>query len=271
MKKISFLLTFSTLLLAFFTNCNKDVAVTDVLLNENYVTLNIGETKKLTATVLPENATNKTVTWISSNPAVATVTQEGFIEALGYGITTIVVTTVEGNYWANCNVNVAAPYVPTKEDLITQENGWLLTAATSFPAFVNWMGISSENLFVSFFYECELDDILYFKKNYSQIINSGKMLCEPAQAKEISLGNWRIIKDEEVLEFQLPYFFTEDDYFVRLEAKIMVLNDNTLILRLPLMFDDGLKIGKRVFTSQTKTNTCYEFTLTYTKNHSIGK
>ncbi|MGN1061288.1 MAG: Ig domain-containing protein, partial [Candidatus Coproplasma sp.] len=61
---------------------NQDVAVTEITLNEGSVTvqLYVGDTLQLIATVSPENATDKSVEWATSAPAIATVTQEGLVE-----------------------------------------------------------------------------------------------------------------------------------------------------------------------------------------------
>ena len=82
------------------------VAVTGVGLNTNKVELSVGEANKLVATVTPEAATNKEVTWNSSKPEVATVDKEGKVVAQKPGTTTITVTTVEGNKTATCEVTV---------------------------------------------------------------------------------------------------------------------------------------------------------------------
>lgn len=82
------------------------VAVTGVSLNADSVKLTAkGETKTLTATVNPSNATDKTVTWKSSNTAVATV-ENGVVKAVGNGTTTITVTTKDGGFTDTCNVEV---------------------------------------------------------------------------------------------------------------------------------------------------------------------
>jgi len=106
MKKIFNLLTISALLMAVLTNCNK--VVTGVTLNETSLTLGVGESKTLIATVLPEKATNKTVIWVSSNPVVATVLPSGLVTAISNrsGETTIEVTTADGGFTANCKVKV---------------------------------------------------------------------------------------------------------------------------------------------------------------------
>ena len=81
------------------------IAVTGVELDKNSITLNEGETETLTATVLPTNATNKNVTWTSSNNAVAKISN-GVVTAVSEGTATITVTTEDGNHTATCQVTV---------------------------------------------------------------------------------------------------------------------------------------------------------------------
>ena len=81
------------------------VAVTGVTLNKSTLDVSLGATSTLVATVSPANASNKNVTWASSNTSVATVSY-GTINALAVGTTTITVKTVDGNKTAQCTVNV---------------------------------------------------------------------------------------------------------------------------------------------------------------------
>jgi hypothetical protein len=82
------------------------VAVTGVTLDQPTMTLTAeGATGTLVATVVPANATNQSVNWSSSAPAVATVAN-GVITPLTEGITTIQVTTVDGDLTATCTVTV---------------------------------------------------------------------------------------------------------------------------------------------------------------------
>ncbi|MBR4755786.1 MAG: Ig domain-containing protein, partial [Bacteroidales bacterium] len=74
----------------------KTVAVTGVTLNKSTVSIVIGETFKLVPTVKPDDATNKEVTWKSSNTAVATVAEDGTITAVKAGTATITCTTKDG-------------------------------------------------------------------------------------------------------------------------------------------------------------------------------
>ena len=65
------------------------VAVESVSLNDTAFVLETGKDRTLTATVLPENATNKSVTWSSSNEAVAMVDQNGKVTGVAVGTATI--------------------------------------------------------------------------------------------------------------------------------------------------------------------------------------
>jgi uncharacterized protein (TIGR02145 family) len=79
--------------------------VSGVTLNQTIATLAVSDTLTLTATVLPENATNKNVTWSSSDTAVATVLN-GFVTAISQGSATITSTTVDGNFTATCEMTI---------------------------------------------------------------------------------------------------------------------------------------------------------------------
>jgi len=66
----------------------------------------VGDIAQLTATVLPVNAVEKSVTWKSSNEAICTVTDQGLVTATGIGSTLVTATTVDGGLTANCVVKV---------------------------------------------------------------------------------------------------------------------------------------------------------------------
>ena len=90
--------------------CMVRVSATSVTLNENSITINRFETYALSATVLPNNATNKNVTWSSSNVNVATVDSNGVVSSVASGSATITVTTVDGGFTAQCSVSVTNRY-----------------------------------------------------------------------------------------------------------------------------------------------------------------
>jgi hypothetical protein len=91
-----------------------EIAVTGVSLNMTSLTMSVGETKTLNATVSPADATDKRVTWSSSNTAVATVNENGVVTAISTGTTVITVTTTDGSKTAQCTVTVKEPVIKMK-------------------------------------------------------------------------------------------------------------------------------------------------------------
>jgi transglutaminase/protease-like cytokinesis protein 3 len=83
-----------------------NVPVTGVTLNPTSTSIAVNGTGQLTVTVLPNEATNKSVTWSTSNPAIATVSSSGLVTGISAGTATITVTTVDGNKTATCEVTV---------------------------------------------------------------------------------------------------------------------------------------------------------------------
>ena len=81
------------------------VPVTGVKLDKTTASIAVGETVTLTATVLPSDATNKNITWSTSNSKVATVSN-GVVKAVAAGNATITVTTEDGSHTATCEVTV---------------------------------------------------------------------------------------------------------------------------------------------------------------------
>ena len=84
--------------------------VTGVELDEEEISVEVGETATLVATVSPEDATDAVVTWTSSDETVATVSDEGVVTGVAPGEVTITVTTQDGGFTAECAVTV--PEVP---------------------------------------------------------------------------------------------------------------------------------------------------------------
>ncbi len=85
----------------------EDVSVTGVTLNTDTLTLTEGGTGvTLIPAVTPDNATNKAVSWESSNSGVAAVSQNGLVTPVSAGSATITVTTADGSFTATCEVTV---------------------------------------------------------------------------------------------------------------------------------------------------------------------
>lgn len=84
------------------------VAVTGVTLSKTELSLAIGDSETLLATVAPERATDKSVVWSSSATRVASVDQSGKVTAKSAGSAVITVKTNDGSFTASCNLSVAA-------------------------------------------------------------------------------------------------------------------------------------------------------------------
>ena len=102
----------------------KAVSVTEVTLDKTELTLTEGETETLTATVKPDNADNRKVTWSSDKTEIATVDGAGKVTAVKAGEAVITVATEDGGKTATCKVTVKAKAVPvTGVDV----NPWVMT------------------------------------------------------------------------------------------------------------------------------------------------
>lgn len=89
-----------------FTVLIPTVAVTGVTLSQKTATMQVGDTKTITATIAPENATNKDITAKSDNEEVITFGADGKITAIGAGTANATVTTADGGFTASCAVTV---------------------------------------------------------------------------------------------------------------------------------------------------------------------
>ncbi len=93
------------------------IPVTSITLSKSALTLEVGQSADLTARVLPADATDPSVSWSSSDPAVASVT-DGHVEALAAG--NAVITAKAGDKEARCEVTVNQPYVPVESITLDQ-------------------------------------------------------------------------------------------------------------------------------------------------------
>ena len=83
----------------------------------------VAENAQLTATVLPENAGNKNVSWQSSNTAVAEVSSTGEITAKAAGTAVIIASTEDGGFTASCTVEVFQQQIEIDDDPETGADG----------------------------------------------------------------------------------------------------------------------------------------------------
>ena len=101
--------------------CNCSVTVnegqhaTGVTLNESSISIIKDNTHTLIATVMPQDAIDKRVTWSTSDASIATVDSNGVVSGVASGDATIIVTTVDGGFTAQCSVSVSEEHDYSKD------------------------------------------------------------------------------------------------------------------------------------------------------------
>ena len=83
-----------------------EIPVASIVMSEEEVTLTKGKTFVLSVTMLPEDATDKTIVWKSTKESVATVSHDGLVTAVGFGTSYIVATNPASSLTAACMVTV---------------------------------------------------------------------------------------------------------------------------------------------------------------------
>lgn len=119
------------------------VKVTGVTLNKTSLNMQLNQTEKLTATVTPDDATNKNVTWTTSNDSVAVVDAQGNVKAVGTGEATITVTTADGGKTASCTVQVFN-YTLSQTELSFDLSNWTTDQAVTLKVSDGTNDISSK-------------------------------------------------------------------------------------------------------------------------------
>ncbi|MCQ2171820.1 MAG: Ig-like domain-containing protein [Bacteroidales bacterium] len=123
------------------------VSVTGVSVEPASVTLQVGDTLRLAAIITPDNATNKKVTWSSSDTTKVKVDDTGKITAVAFGEATITVTTKDGGKTATCTVKVSETKtmaeilktisgIPEVDDTTPPSNAWVNSTNPDCKAFV---------------------------------------------------------------------------------------------------------------------------------------
>ena len=115
-------------------NAGGAIAVQSVSINNTPIKVQINKSKKLTCTVLPSTATDKTVVWSGDNDSIATITSDGTITGKQLGTVNITVTTNDGNKTATVSVEVVENYVSSENfRTLTLDGSETWTEDTTFP------------------------------------------------------------------------------------------------------------------------------------------
>ena len=156
MKKLYSLMLLCAAII-FATGCSKDddststpVSVSGVTLDKTTLSIEVGGTSTLIATVSPDNAADKSVAWSSDKTDIATVTDAGVVTGVAVGTATITVTTADGGKVATCQVTVTAKAIEWAEgNLVAKAGGGCEIGKSTdkglFFQFGSLIGWSTEN------------------------------------------------------------------------------------------------------------------------------
>ena len=84
-----------------------NVAIKEIILDKKEIEMNVGSVDKITSTIVPEDASDQDIEWISNNKDVVITTQNGVIRAVGAGEADIVVQTKKGKVKSSCHIKVS--------------------------------------------------------------------------------------------------------------------------------------------------------------------
>ena len=187
---------------------DKTVHVTGVSLDRTSVTIKEGESVTLVATVKPDNADNKTVSWSSSDTAVASVDNSGKVIGVKAGSATVTAKTEDGEKTASCVVTVA------QEELVdlglsVKWRGWNLGASKpeEYGDYYAWGETSlKDNYFWSTYKWCNgsYNSLTKYNtsSNYGTVDNKTVLELEDDVAHVVLGGNWRMPTDAEWTELR---------------------------------------------------------------------
>lgn len=197
-------------------SCKKEdqkVSVTDVSLDKTELTLTVGDQPvQLTATVAPDNATDKTVSWASDKKDITAVDQNGKVSAVAPGEATITVTTTDGSKTATCKVTVKAALPAgalagefsvsaTKKVHFSQGNLYYDGSAFKFETDQYEIQASWSTSHVSHFYWSKTASVAY-AENYSDSGDGSDVYFTNQNGFKVNVGGkdqegWRTLSKDE--------------------------------------------------------------------------
>ena len=208
------------------------VRVGGLMVSPTELTMKVGGTSTLTATVTPEDASNKAVKWTSSDESIATVDENGVVTAKSVGKATITAETVDGGHTAACRVTVKAAnsggtttyYTLTfetnggsKVEDIRRSSGSIIT--------LNQTTEREGYVFTGWFIDKELSqntESIVLTKNTTVYAGWQKDVAEPA---DTGVSDWLNTRDHmEYLQGYPKSMFGADNDMTRAEAAQMFYN-----------------------------------------------
>jgi len=162
------------LLVSLFSACGK-IDATGMSLDKTLISIEVDSGAQLTPIFVPENASNKSVSWASDKPDVASVSATGWVEAKSEGTALISATSTDGNFRATCSVTV----VPTSGKTRAQ-----VKAAYQFYGYSETYTFVLENVFLPTYTYEKVNEraVIIFCTNASIATTVKPVFDEKAQA-----------------------------------------------------------------------------------------
>lgn len=186
----------------------EDFPVSSVELNKNQLELFVGSSDKLVATVKPDNATDKTVKWKSSNANIVSVDNEGKVSAIKEG--TSIVTAKAGNKTATCNITVKKDpgYVDIGLSVKWATRNLGASTPSEYGDYYAWGEIETKSRFSTdnymwFNYRGSVSEYIIKYNSLSEFgpVDQKKVLDKDDDAAFKKLGgNWRMPTADEMIE-----------------------------------------------------------------------
>ncbi|TFE01501.1 Ig-like domain-containing protein [Jeotgalibacillus salarius] len=212
-----------------------EVPVTGVTLNKSEVELTKeGQTTRLSAAVAPANATNKKVSWSTSDESVAKVSATGVVTAVANGMTEITVTTEDGAQTAKATVTVDIIPQMTQEQLFPLKNGSFSDGLTEWSAW-SW---NNENFI-----------------NEVEVENGKAQISVPAfDAEGTGAEKWAVQFKQTDLQL-----YADKEYLVSFDASSTIPRDLELVLQ---NNDFERVFEKEISLTEETERFTYSFTVT---------
>ena len=218
MKPFLSFIVFATIAITSVLSCQQEpeeIRVSSISLSTSTLELTVGDQASLDATISPDNATNKEITWTSDNEAVATVSAEGVVKAIKAGMANITATTVDQGKSASCAVTVG--YVDLVDlGLSVKWASFNLGASTptEYGGYYQWAGttdVSDTSINLDWDncpYHTGSDELSGWKKyntdSYLGTVDNKTVLEPKDDAATVALGGkWRMPTDEEWTELSM--------------------------------------------------------------------
>ena len=139
--------------------------------------------------------------------------------------------------------------------LLCYKNGWVLSEATSSPAYKMSGGENCTDLLLCYLEDCEKDDVIAFTEDGGQTINP-KEVCTEWGIQSQKACTWKFNEDETVLYCQLPFFYNDnEDSYNEMQENCKVMSLTADELKLSYTFE--------IANEETKAAEQYTFYMTY--------